>query len=243
MDENQSKEIILQEPSYDKIAAALAKAQGKFRTPQLNRTAKVMKEGRLLYETHYADLQECIDCIKGPLAENGLSFVQITEDTGKDWFLVLRLFHESGQSLESVLPLNVNQTNQQLGGTMTYLKRYQISAFFGLAADFDDDGNSTNDNNVEFKSKTPNPKHAPKGVITNKAIPPEDDLDVALGNKIPPTKKELLQNDLYSLVDTMMLPEEEVKKVIKLYAPGKNSKTMTEAELEQVIKHISLTQK
>jgi len=236
-------EITLIEPSYAKIALALSKAQGKFRTPTLNRSAKVMKEGRLLYETHYADLQECIDCIRGPLAENGLCFIQITEDTNGHWFLVLRLFHESGESLESVLPLNVNQTNQQLGGTMTYLKRYQLSAFFGLAADFDDDGNATGDNNVNFSPKTkqsaPKPQDPPK---TAK----DDDLDDYLkngGQNIPPTKLELLQNDLYSIVDTMSIPEAEVKKVISMYAPGKNSRTMTEAQLNQVIQHLSVTQK
>lgn len=125
------------------LALALSKAQGKFRTPKLNRTAKVFKNGALLYETHYADLEECIDCIKAPLSENELAFTQTMQLVNTEIFLVLTLHHSGGESLQSFMPINFDQPAQQVGGQLTYYKRYQISAFFGLAADFDDDANST----------------------------------------------------------------------------------------------------
>lgn len=144
----------MQSNSIAKLATAFAKAQGKFRTPTMNRLAKIKNaQGTLLYENPYADLQECIDCVRGPLSENGLSFIQSTQERGGKWFLVLELIHESGETKETILPLNVNQANQQLGGTLTYLKRYQLSAFFGLAADADDDGNATGNNQAEFEGK------------------------------------------------------------------------------------------
>lgn len=128
------------------LATALAKAQGQFKKPTLNRTAKIKNaQGQLLYETHYADLEECISCIKEPLSTNGLSFTQTIDfiHTPKEmWVLRLTLRHGSGELIDSILPLDVNKPPQQLGGALTYFKRYQISAFFGLAADFDDDGNA-----------------------------------------------------------------------------------------------------
>ncbi len=147
---------------------AFARAQGKFRTPNLNRTARVEKEGRLLYESHYADIQEIIDCIRVPLMENGLSFFQLAELQDKSWYLVLELAHESGEVKRSSLPLNVNQTNQQLGGTLTYLKRYQLSAFFGLAADFDDDGNATEGNQVSFSDGPKKNQSQPRTPVVQK---------------------------------------------------------------------------
>lgn len=132
------------------IYEALSKAQGEFRTPKLNRTAEVKKDGKRLYETHYADLQECIDCIKEPLKKNGLSFVQLAEHRDGIWCLVLRLCHSTGQSIESSFPLNFQQAPQQVGGNLTYFKRYQLAAFFGLAAAFDDDGNATASEGDQF---------------------------------------------------------------------------------------------
>lgn len=145
-----------------KLAEAFAKAQGQFRTPKLNRTAKIKNSaGALLYETNYADLEECIDCIKKPLSENGLSFVQTIEfvlHPKEMWVLKLILRHSGGELMHSILPLNVTSTPQQLGGSLTYFKRYQLSAFFGLAADFDDDGNAAEGkgNKVESDAKPEN---------------------------------------------------------------------------------------
>lgn len=147
-----------------KLAEALAKAQGKFKTPVLNRTADILKDGRLLYQTHYADLQECISCVQGALSENGLSFTQTVDfiHTPKEmWVLRLTLRHGSGELIDSVFPLNMNLAPQQLGGSLTYFKRYQISAFFGLAADFDDDGNAAEDKGKVVDGKPREPAKKP----------------------------------------------------------------------------------
>lgn len=146
-------------PPTELISAAFAKAQGQFKQPELNRTAKITKEGKLLYETQYADLNQCIECIRKALSDNGLSFTQTTEPSSSGWLLVLTLRHESGQTLKSFLPINVTGSPQVIGGQLTYFKRYQISAFFGLAADFDDDGNAGTGNAGEFGDKKPKGKN------------------------------------------------------------------------------------
>lgn len=167
MDTSENPAPFITNHPVSKLAEAFAKAQGQFRTPTLNRTAKIKNaQGTLLYETHYADLQECIDCIKKPLSDNGLSFVQAVEfvvHPKEMWVLKLILRHGSGELMHSILPLNVAATPQQLGGSLTYFKRYQLSAFFGLAADFDDDGNAAEGkgNKVEGSPKDPKPPTPP----------------------------------------------------------------------------------
>lgn len=242
------------------LAKALALAQGKFKTPTLNRTAKIKNaQGQLLYETHYADIQECISCIKEPLSENGLSFIQTIDfiHTPKEmWVLRLTLRHSSGELVDSVLPLNVNQSPQQLGGSLTYFKRYQLSAFFGLAADFDDDGNAAEGkgNVVEGKPKEAKPtaeknnapmqkalaKAPPKNHAPGAKNPPEpkpDDLDAALGST-PMTKVEML----YALVDERGWTPEVVKEKMKLcLGYVKSSKDLNDDELDKILKFINLS--
>ena len=155
------------------ISEALAKAQGEFRQPDLNRTAEIKKDGKLLYTTTYADLNQCIECIRQPLSKHGLSFTQTVEPDGNLWLLILTLRHASGQTLRSYMPLSLNGSPQQIGGQLTYLKRYQISAFFGLAADFDDDGNagSNTGNTGDFKQKTKAKAEFTSGTGLSKSIP------------------------------------------------------------------------
>lgn len=136
----------------NEINEAFAKAQKTFKQPTLNRMAEVKKDGKLLYTTHYADLNECIECVRAPLTEQGLSFTQGTEFRN-GWILALVVRHASGETLESIMPIKLEGlTFQQIGSQLTYLKRYQFAAFFGLAADFDDDGNGAEGNNATFGS-------------------------------------------------------------------------------------------
>ena len=72
MSEIQDNPSSIQNTPTDKISAALAKAQGKFKQPELNRKAEIKKDGKLLYETQYADLNQCIECVRESLSENEL---------------------------------------------------------------------------------------------------------------------------------------------------------------------------
>lgn len=145
------------------IAEALSKAQGKFKQPALNRTARIKNaQGHLLYETHYADLGEIINCVKTAMAEEKLSFTQTIENRPPlGWVLVFTLMHASGEMIQSILPINISLPPQQLGGLLTYLKRYQASAFLGLAADFDDDANGVSGKDADITTKQPKENKKP----------------------------------------------------------------------------------
>lgn len=260
--ENQSndnpseKQTTPQQVSISQLATAYAKAQGQFRTPTLNRTAVIKNAaGQFLYETHYADIQECIDCIKKPLADNGLSFVQTTQPINGGWFLVLELLHASGESKKTLLPIDVNKPPQQLGGLLTYLKRYQISAFFGLAADFDDDGNAAggNGNVVEGKAKEikQQPKNNPpmqkaldegkkqiKNLAPGASNPPEkSELDKALDTPAMTTLEKI-----YAIVNERGWTPEFAKEKIRLcLGEVKPTNSFTPEEQEKFLKYLSIT--
>jgi len=121
------------------IAKALATAQGKFLPVGKDKTAKIdSAKGRYSYS--YADLASILAAVRPALGENGLAIVQIIAwSEGHSW-LVTRLLHSSGQSIESTYPLREYDRPQEMGSALTYARRYSLTALLGIAAEEDDDG-------------------------------------------------------------------------------------------------------
>ena len=121
--------------SLDKIAAALAAAQGELSNPVKNKTANA---GKFSYS--YADLATILDHVRPVLAKYGLSPVQLVTVQGEKNVLVTRLIHASGQFFESTYPLPRQAGSQEMGSCITYARRYSLAAILGIAAEDDDDG-------------------------------------------------------------------------------------------------------
>jgi len=121
-------------PPIDKIAAALAGAQGELTNPPKTKTANLGK-----YKYRYADLAEIIEHVRPVLAKHSLAVVQLTVADARN-VLVTRLMHESGQYLEATYPLPAQAAAQDMGSAITYARRYSLCAILGIAADEDDDG-------------------------------------------------------------------------------------------------------
>lgn len=122
--------------SIKQIAPALLAAQ-----KQMTFAAKDSKNPH--FKSKYAGLPQVIDAIKGPLNDNGITFIQtptIPEVDDVRLLLVTRLLHESGEWIEdtAICPMP-KQDPQGLGSAMTYLRRYSLAAICGLYQD-DDDG-------------------------------------------------------------------------------------------------------
>lgn len=117
----------------DKIAAALAAAQGELTNPPKTKTANLGK-----YKYRYADLAEIIEHVRPVLAKHSLAVVQLTVADSRN-VLVTRLIHASGQYLESTYPLPTQAAAQDMGSAITYARRYSLCAILGIAADEDDD--------------------------------------------------------------------------------------------------------
>lgn len=135
---------------FDKIAAALAKAQARMTNPPKTKTAKVYrskdKGGGFSHSYQYADLADVLDHVRGPLAENGLAIIQIVTPG----MLITRLVHESGQWFESNYPLPQTAIDPQaMGSAITYARRYSICPLLGIAGETDDDAEKAMDGQAE----------------------------------------------------------------------------------------------
>lgn len=135
--------------SLAKLIAAFAKAKMEMGRLIATETAQVKSE-KANYSYRYADLAGVLDVIDKPLASNGLVFVQspVVEYKAPGAIVTVHgtLYHESGEFLLAApLVMVSNQTDpQKVGSAITYGRRYQAVAFFGLAQE-DDDGKSAGD--------------------------------------------------------------------------------------------------
>jgi thymidylate synthase len=105
----------------------------------------------------YMTLDNILNTIRPLLSKNGLVIVQSL--TGS--YLSSVLYHVSGQFIKTEMPFNPMSGNkgtndlQNLGGGITYAKRYQICAMLSISADNDDDAQSSQ---ISKKELTPKKK-------------------------------------------------------------------------------------
>lgn len=125
-----------------KLAMALAAAQGEFLPIVKNKVARIKPRDKAAYEFFYADLADILIAIRPALAKHEIAVVQpIINGT-----LHTTLIHASGETLTSSWPLPNVTDFKQLGATLTYLRRYQLSALVCVAGDDDlDDGGGPGD--------------------------------------------------------------------------------------------------
>lgn len=119
----------------DKLSEALNRAQSKI-------GGAVKDAANPFFKSKYADLSAVIKAFKGPMIEEGLSYVQHPVSNEYGVGVVTRLMHTSGQWLEAsfTVPL-VKLDPQQAGSAITYCRRYALAAMFGIPQ-VDDDANA-----------------------------------------------------------------------------------------------------
>lgn len=103
------------------------------------------------FRSKYAPLDVVINTAKPVLAKYGLSFIQSTGSEGEMISVTTLLIHESGEWIETdplTLPAyqikggGVKEFNAQgAGSSLTYARRYSLSAALGLSSEDDDDAN------------------------------------------------------------------------------------------------------
>ena len=92
---NQEKEA----PLNKELFTALAKAQGEIENAKKDTANDFFK-------SKYADLASVINAAKKPLADNGLSILQLTEiDANGNLILITQLSHSSGQFIRGAYPI------------------------------------------------------------------------------------------------------------------------------------------
>lgn len=117
----------------------------KMRT-EIAPVTKTKRANAIKYTYNYAPLDSVIELLNVVLPKYGLGWVQtIGMQEGRP-ALTTRIIHESGEWIEDTLALpqvrgdGGKNENQELGASITYFKRYALSAMFGIATDDDTDG-------------------------------------------------------------------------------------------------------
>lgn len=125
-------------PSRAALYAALAKAQGEFLAIPKNKTVQIPIKSGGSYTFKYADLESIMRACRPALSENGLAVFQSTDRTQAGEVLVTTLAHSSGATLMSEVAIpKASGDIKEYGAVITYLRRYQITALLGVAADDD----------------------------------------------------------------------------------------------------------
>lgn len=133
--------------SIVEISKAMASFQKEVKQPFKDKSNPFFK-------SKYVPLESVVEAIHDIAPKHGLSFAQwaLNNDGGMVGVATL-LMHESGEYIEfdPVFMQAEKQTPQGYGALITYIKRYTLSAIFGITSDEDDDGNQSSNN-------TPPPK-------------------------------------------------------------------------------------
>jgi hypothetical protein len=131
-----------------KLAAALAKAQGKFKKVKKSQSANynTRSQGQMAYD--FADLAAHLEAVTPALSKNGLALMTpatpVLEGACPRALAVVRLEHESGEFVESdpfTIPIMDPTDARSIGSACSYARKYAVQGFLGIhPAEEDDDG-------------------------------------------------------------------------------------------------------
>ncbi|WP_121605355.1 ERF family protein [Virgibacillus sp. Bac332] len=144
--------------SNNEIAQALAKAWGELETPKHNSRVKVQTKNGGSYTFDYTDLAGIFEVANKVYKENGISILQNASTKELNGNLMISvetmLLHSSGEWVKSEpLQMPCSTSMQDMGGQITYMKRYSLSAMLGLATEKDDDANGASGNEYQMQEK------------------------------------------------------------------------------------------
>lgn len=121
------------------------------------------------FKSKYVPLENVVQAINDVAPTHGLSFTQwaVNDENGMIGVATM-LMHSSGEFIEyPPIYSRPDKANVQgLGSLITYLKRYTLSAIFGITSDIDDDANEASGNND--KQNNQQQKEVSKPVILAK---------------------------------------------------------------------------
>lgn len=133
--------------SITELSKAMAEFQREVKQP-------LKDANNPFFKSKYVPLENVVEAIHSKAGEHGLSFVQspLNDEHGRVGVETL-LMHTSGEWIEfdPVFFQAEKQTPQGYGALITYIKRYTLSAIFGITSDQDDDANQSS----EFTPITP----------------------------------------------------------------------------------------
>lgn len=117
----------------------------------------VKKEGKNPhYGNDYAKYEDLVEECKKCCNNNNLFITHIISNIEGHAILTTRIIHLSGEKIESSMPLlNKAGTDQGMGSSISYAKRYTLEALMGMSTTKDDDGNAASQS-VQQEDSIPN---------------------------------------------------------------------------------------
>ena len=116
----------------DALAAALAQAQSVM-------GGAVKDSANPFFKSRYADLSSVVDACRGPLTANGIAVIQSPSAEGPRVSVETLLVHASGQWVSGTVTTTAKDDSpQSIGSAITYLRRYGLQSFVGIAPVDDD---------------------------------------------------------------------------------------------------------
>lgn len=117
------------------LVGALAKVLKTVENPTKNCTNPAFK-------SKYADLSSVLAAARKAVADQGLTFTQVTYMDGPQTVLQTILMSDDGGYVTCDYPVTpVMNDPQGMGSALTYARRYSLCSVLGIVADDDDDGN------------------------------------------------------------------------------------------------------
>jgi hypothetical protein len=160
-----------QSESITALSAALVAACGELRNPPCDRTNPA-------YHSRYATLASVLDTVRPVLAAHHLVVSQaVTTEQGRVC-VETRILHKSGEWLCSTASAAADANIQRMGGAITYLRRYTLTAMLGIVGDDDDDGESSKAPQRPVKAAQ---RSAPPTARPDTPAPPEPPTEVPAG--------------------------------------------------------------
>ncbi|MCM8710509.1 ERF family protein [Clostridium sp. SYSU_GA19001] len=127
--------------SIKELCTALNKFQMEVNNPKNT-------EKNNFFQSKYAPLDVVINTVKPALTKHGLAVFQNVSGNGESITVTTMITHISGEWIESE-PLTLNNSDskgvslaQAAGISITYARRYQLSAMLGISSEDDTDGNN-----------------------------------------------------------------------------------------------------
>lgn len=151
--------IEVQSDETNELFNGLMLFRSQLQQPTKDATNPFFKQG-------YVTLEGVMRSVDAGLKGTGISYLQVVDnDENGNVGVKTILTHKSGQYFETgVLSLTPEKKNPQgYGSAITYAKRYQLSALFGVSSDKDDDGNkATPSNKSSYQRQEPRQQAKPK---------------------------------------------------------------------------------
>lgn len=117
------------------LSAALAKAQA-----EIENASKTANNPH--FKSKYADLAEVLNTVRPVMSRHGIAIVQMPSFESGLASVETLMTHSSGEWISNICSAPVSKQDAQgVGGAITYLRRYSLASFAGIAQE-DDDANA-----------------------------------------------------------------------------------------------------